>query len=154
MLQWYKALASTMARYGFSLVAMAGCALVGCGHGSVTAPSTGYAGEWSGTTSQNQPISFTVSADQRVISVTVGWRFNGCSGTGTSSSNPFPITNPQPPGPPPWDNPGFVSGGQPGDKSVWTVTGAFPSNQTATGTAEFVFPNCGNSLATWNATKH
>jgi hypothetical protein len=144
-----------MARPGFWLVAIATCTLVGCDHGSVTAPSTGYAGEWSGSTSQSQPIAFTVSADQHVTSVTVGWSFNGCSGTGTSSSNPFPISNPQPPGPPPWDNPGFVSGGQLGKGSGWVVTGAFTSNQTATGTVEFFgFSNCGNSLATWNARKH
>jgi hypothetical protein len=144
-----------MARTRLWLVVIAGWTFAGCGHDNVTAPSTGYAGAWSGTTSQNQPIAFTVSADQRVTSVTVGWSFNGCAGTGTSSSNPFPIATPQPPGPPPWDNPGFVSGGQPGDKSVWAVTGAFTSSQTATGTAEFVeFPGCGNSLATWNATRH
>ncbi len=142
-----------MAKSGFWIVAIAACVFVSCDH--ATAPSNGYAGQWSGSTSQNQPIAFVVSADQQVTSVIVGYSFNSCSGTATSTSNPFPIRNPQPSGPPPWDNPGFVSGGQPGDGSVWVVTGAFTSNQTATGNVEFVaFPNCGNSLATWNASKH
>jgi hypothetical protein len=147
-----------MSRRAFGLVAIATCAIVSCNHStsSLTTPSTtGYAGEWSGTTSQNQPLSFSVSADQQVTSVTVGWAFNGCSAIGTSSAKSFPITNPQPPGPPPWNNPGFVYGGQGQDGSVWAVTGAFTSTQTATGNVEVVaVPNCGNTIATWNATRH
>jgi hypothetical protein len=38
-------------------------------------------GEWVGTTSQGQPIAFTVSEDERVTAITVGYDFNGCSGS-------------------------------------------------------------------------
>ena len=41
------------------------------------------AGEWSGTTSQGTPISFVVSANETVTSITVGYAFNGCSGSHT-----------------------------------------------------------------------
>jgi hypothetical protein len=143
-----------MASPRFWLIAVIACALGGCNHRSATAPSTGYAGEWRGSTSQNQPIAFTVSVDQQVTSVTVGYSFGDCSGTGTSSAKSFPITNPQPPGMPPFDNPGFVYGGQPGNGSAWLVVGAFPSTEVAAGTVEFTgFPSCGNSFATWNAAR-
>jgi hypothetical protein len=149
---------SSMLRRALGLVVIAMCVIAACNQSasSPTTPSTvGYAGEWSGATSQNQPISFSVSADQQVTSLSVGWAFNGCSAIGTSSAKSFPITNPQPPGPPPWDNPGFVYGGQGQDGSVWAVTGAFTSTQTATGNVEVVgVPNCGNTIATWNATRH
>src|SRR5688572_4678534 len=38
-------------------------------------------GEWKGTTSQGRPITFTVSQDEKVTSITVGYEFNDCSGT-------------------------------------------------------------------------
>lgn len=40
-------------------------------------------GEWSGTTSQGMPIAFTVSSDETVTTITVGYAFNGCSGSHT-----------------------------------------------------------------------
>ena len=61
------------------------------------APSSGYAGRWSGTvlvlpligagipTIQSQPFSFTVAADQRVTDISIGYNFNGCSGAKTFS---------------------------------------------------------------------
>lgn len=149
---------ANMSKGGFGLVAMAACAILACGHSMSPSPlpsATGYTGEWSGTTRQNQAIEFSVSADQQVTSVTVGWNFSGCSEMGTSSAKSFPITTPQPPGPPPWDNPGFVYGGVTPDGSVWLVTGAFTSTQSATGTVEVVrVPGCGNTIANWDATRH
>ena len=139
----------------FWLVAIAVCAFVGCDHASATAPSTGYAGEWSGTTSQNQPIAFTVSTDQRVVSISISYDFSGCSGTETFANLSLTIAKLDPPGTPPYDNPGFGYAGQPGDGSGTVLLGAFTSNQTATGMVTFVsFPNCKASGAMWNATKH
>jgi hypothetical protein len=47
----------------------------------LTRPASLSAGEWSGTTSQGAPITFVVSTDERVTSITVGYDFNGCSGS-------------------------------------------------------------------------
>src|SRR5436190_23625341 len=51
--------------------------------GSTKPSSTTLEGQWSGTTSQGTPVGFTVSADQRVTAITVGYRFGGCAGTQT-----------------------------------------------------------------------
>ena len=47
-------------------------------------------GEWSGTTSQGMPIAFSVSQDEKVTAITVGYRFNSCSGTQTFSNLNLP----------------------------------------------------------------
>jgi hypothetical protein len=58
------------------------------------APSaSGYAGEWSGTTFQQQPISFTVSRDQKVTAVSVGYVFSGCSGVETLPGPDVAVTS-------------------------------------------------------------
>lgn len=46
---------------------------------STVAPS--LAGQWSGTTSQGVPISFSVADDEKVTTLIVGYNFNGCSGS-------------------------------------------------------------------------
>lgn len=38
-------------------------------------------GEWQGVTSQGRAIAFTVSQDEKVTSIALGYDFNGCSGT-------------------------------------------------------------------------
>src|SRR5258705_5827628 len=54
---------------------------------SPMAPSSAtLVGQWSGTTSQGTPITFTVSSDQKVTATSVGYSFNGCSGTQTFSN--------------------------------------------------------------------
>src|SRR5215204_825321 len=68
---------------GPRVLLMACCALAsGCGGPTDPSPST-LEGQWSGTTSQGTPISFTVSSDQKVTAITVGYTFNGCAGTQT-----------------------------------------------------------------------
>ena len=47
-------------------------------------------GQWSGTTSQGMPIAFSVSQDEKVTTITVGYRFNSCSGTQTFSNLNLP----------------------------------------------------------------
>lgn len=49
----------------------------------------GFEGEWSGTTFQGLPISFTVSASQSVTRLTVGFRLDACAGTETSTDLVF-----------------------------------------------------------------
>jgi hypothetical protein len=48
--------------------------------------ASGIVGQWSGSTTQGTPISFTVSAAERVTSITVAHNFGGCSGTQTFSN--------------------------------------------------------------------
>ena len=47
-------------------------------------------------TFQGQPFSFTVSPDQKVTTISVGYRFSGCSGVDTFSNLELPILSPQP----------------------------------------------------------
>jgi hypothetical protein len=132
-----------------------------CNRSGVTTPSTSgssYTGEWSGTTSQGAPISFSVSADQTVTSITVGYKFNGCSGTSTFANVSLKIPTAQSPFPPrvPTPIPGFGYGsGPPEGANYIQVVGIFPSDQTSTGSLAFLnFSNCGNAVASWNATRH
>jgi hypothetical protein len=120
-----------------------------------------YTGTWTGTTTQGRAISFTVSADQQVTAITVGYSFNGCSGSKTFPNLSLAIAkvqpppgNPQPPGPFE-NNPGFGFGsGAPDGADFVQVYGAFTSAQSATGSVVFgAFSGCGNSGATWTATK-
>lgn len=52
---------------------------------SAAAPSLSV-GQWSGITSQGMPIAFTVSPDETVTTITLGYSFNGCSGSQTFSN--------------------------------------------------------------------
>jgi hypothetical protein len=138
------------------------CAIASaCSNDGVTTPTpsaSSYAGEWSGTTSQGAPISFSVSADQVVTSITVGHRFNGCSGSNTFANLSLTIATTQlpfPPRVPTPDSSGFGYGSGPPEEANYTqVLGNFPSAQASTGSVAFLnFPSCGNAVANWNATK-
>ena len=48
-----------------------------------TTTSSSFAGLWSGTTFQGRTISFTVSPDQMVTTLSVGYQIDTCSGTET-----------------------------------------------------------------------
>ncbi len=70
------------------LIATACGLLSGCGTATPTDPdpvAVGYAGEWSGTTFQGRPISFTVSPEQQVTTISVGYQIDMCSGVETFS---------------------------------------------------------------------
>jgi hypothetical protein len=137
------------------------CVFMGaCGSGDsrLTTPSPGarpgYDGQWSGTTSQGGPITFTVSSDQKVTAITVGYRFNGCSGANTFSNLNLDIGNPPNPNAP-TIGPGFGYGSGPPDGPSYTqIYGSFTSNTTATGSVIFgAFPGCGNAVGIWSATR-
>ena len=104
-------------------------------------------------------MSFTVSPEQRVTSITVNYALSGCSGSTTFSGLALDIATlqrpPENPGVGPFDNPGFAytSGGPQGANSI-SLTGAFTSSGTASGVTIYSdFLGCGSGLATWNATR-
>lgn len=130
-----------------------------CSDGGATTPTppgSSFTGEWSGTTSQGVPISFTVSADQTVTSITVGYRFNGCTGSNTFSNLSLRIgDSPFPPRVPTPGSAGFGYGSGPPDGANYTqVQGTFTSNQASTGSVVFLnFGSCGNAVANWAASR-
>lgn len=66
----------------------------GCGAASSTAPGpVGQAGEWRGTTFQGRPISFSVSSQQQVTAVSLGYQIDTCSGVETFSGLTVPLTS-------------------------------------------------------------
>ena len=124
---------------------------IGCGGTGPTAPASAYAGTWTGTTSQGASISFTVSADQKVTSIVIGYAFNGCTGTKTFSGLSLDVAvHPASAGV------GFAFQSGPQDQPNFTsVTGTFDSTSSAAGLAAFgSYDNCLNGLASWSATKH
>lgn len=60
-----------------------GAILIACG-GSPAAPSQSSSlsvGQWSGTTAQGAAIAFSVSSDEFLTTISVGYNFNGCVGS-------------------------------------------------------------------------
>jgi hypothetical protein len=112
----------------------------------------GYAGRWTGTTSQGRPLSFTVSLDQKVTAITVDYSFNGCAGVKTFENLNLDIVRPSNPHAP-VAGPGFGYGSGPPENGDYTqVVGFFAPNGTVTGSVVFVeYVNCGNAVAVWTA---
>jgi hypothetical protein len=144
---------------GFARVILTGAlvASASCDGGSPSDPTppdrNGYAGEWSGATLQGGPISFTVSPEQRVTSITITYNLNGCSDERTFSDLSLEIGTPPRPGGGPFANPGFgYASGALDQPDFVSVTGAFTSTETATGVMVFSeYFGCGNGAFVWNA---
>lgn len=161
---------AAIARAAFLLLTVC---LIGtaCGGREPTAPtpSNGFAGRWSGTvvvgpllapgtgvsTFQNQPLSFTVSGDQRVTDLSIGYSFRACSGVKTLTGISIGIIGASPFGKPGEQGWGYASPPLGSDGSDrFEVYGAFTSERAAYGTALFVeFPGCGSGIGIWTATK-
>src|SRR5438874_2568990 len=93
-----------------------------CDNGSTTPTSGGaarYDGQWTGTTSQGRSIAFTVSSEQKVTAITVGYSFNGCSGVNTFANLSLDIGTPPNPAAPSL-GPGFGYGSGPPDGPNYT----------------------------------
>ncbi len=118
-------------------------------------------GEWSGTTSQGMPIAITVSPNETVTTIAVGYDFNGCTGSHIFSDLVVP-TNPDVtciPGPCPstaesyrafsYVDGSFASG------PVTQVNGVFLPGNEARGQVNFHnYPVCGTAAAVeWTATR-
>ena len=140
-----------------------------CGDSEPTAPSpapsSGYAGRWSGAvvvlplippgagipTRQSQPLSFTVSADQRVTDISIGYNFSGCSGVKTFSGLSVPIGASGSLGQQGW---AYISPFASDGRDRTELYGQFASDRTASGLAIFAdFPGCGSGLGDWTATE-
>ncbi len=118
-------------------------------------------GEWTGTTSQGMPIAFSVSSNDTVTNISLGYRFNDCSGTLTFSDLLVP-TNPNVvciPGPcsgviESYRAFAHADGALPGGART-TVNGLFLPGNHAQGQAGFFdFPDCGTAAPVeWTATR-
>ena len=154
----------------FPAVALAACAaLSACNSNSFaitpSGTASGYAGEWRGTTSQGQSVTISVSADQKVTSITVGYAFSGCSGSNTYGSLSLGIAPPVSPLPIPFpplpsvqsspSSPAFeYAKGNPVGSDFTQIDGIFISAQSMSGTLILTRPACGNVFVFWSATKH
>ena len=134
----------------------------GCGDGP-TAPSASSlsVGQWSGTTAQGTPITFTVSSDEVLIAIAVGYNFNGCSGTQTFSNLNVPTA------PGVSCIPGLCSGttatypafqylgGSRGTGPTTNFNGLFLPGGRAQGLVSFRdYPGCGTAAGVeWTATR-
>jgi hypothetical protein len=134
------------------------CVLMCACGSSPTTPSSGgsgrYDGQWSGTTSQGRPITFTVSSEQKVTAITVGYSFNGCSGMNTFSNLNLDIGNPPNPTSPSL-GPSFGYGSGPADGPNYTqVLGSFTASTSATGSVIFGgYSGCATAVGSWTATR-
>ena len=140
-------------------VTIVGCALMSA-CGPTTPSSAALEGQWSGTTSQGAPITFTVSSDQKVTAITVGYSFNGCSGLQTYSNlnlETAPMVTCIP-GPCPNTVSSYRAFGYAArsiDGASTTVNGLFPLPTRAEGQVVFRdYPGCGTVVGIgWTATK-
>jgi hypothetical protein len=148
-----------MRRMLYSMALIAGLS-AGCSYSPMGPGALDYAGEWSGTTSQGRPISFTISSKARVTAISVAYDFGGCSGVKTFTGLDVAIrTAPAgvlPPELEQYAGFNFRDGAQ-GAANATQVVGALKSETTATGAASFEnYAGCTNTFegVTWNATKN
>jgi hypothetical protein len=116
-------------------------------------------GEWTGVTAQGRPIAFTVSSNETVTAITVGYDFNDCSGSKTFTNLNVPAA-PQVtciPGPcsgtvTSYRAFGYVNGSF-GNGPVTQVNGLFLPGNEAKGQVIFSdYGSCGTSLPVeWTA---
>lgn len=134
----------------------------GCGD-SPTSPSASSLsiGQWSGTTAQGTPITFTVSSDEVLTSIAVGYNFNGCSGTQTFSNLNVP-TAPEViciPGPCSGTTAAYRAfhylAGSRGTGPTTNFNGLFLPGSRAQGLVSFSdYPGCGTAAGVeWTATR-
>jgi hypothetical protein len=128
---------------------------------SILAPDGNYTGQWSGTTVQGTAITFTVSADERVTTITLGHDFNGCSGSETFSGlslNIKPdvecIPGVCPPGVSSYRSFGYMAG-NPVQGPSTQIDALFLSTERAAGSVNFrSYPGCGNAIGVaWTANR-
>lgn len=128
--------------------------------GPTTPSPASLDGQWSGTTSQGAPFAFTVSTDQKVTAIIVGYNFNGCSGQQTYSGLNLDTTPNVTCIPAPCSSTiaSYRAFGY-SDRSIegpsTTVNGLFTSPKKAEGQVAFRdYPGCGSAPGiAWTATR-
>lgn len=118
------------------LMALVVCSWTACGADKVSTTPTGYAGEWTGTTTQGTTISFSVSPTDTVTAITFDYNdvVSHCAGTVTLRSLALPIVTPEPLQPPPFGQPGFSYQTQAADGTrAIQIEAHFPDHRTASG---------------------
>ena len=142
-----------MAKGPLLLTLAAGFLLGACGgSGSPTGPGPATPGapasaeEYSGRTFQQQPISFTVSSEQKVTAVSVGYVFSGCSGVETLSGLDHAVTS------------SFAQFGStlPDGRGIMVTIVFLPGGVASGGVVFYGPPACGStgSGGPFNATRH
>ena len=135
--------------------------VTGCGGGPTVPASGGYAGVWSGTTAQGTPITFTISEEENVTTISISHNFNGCSGSQTFSNLSLPIApdvscipGPCSPSVTSYRQLAFATGDRINGPS-FTIAGIFPSTNHAEGALAFQnYPCCGSATGVpWSATR-
>jgi hypothetical protein len=144
----------------FALLLLAVGLAAACRRSPMDPGTINHAGNWSGTTSQGTPISFTISSSERVTAISVGYDFSGCSGTRTFTDLNVAITS-APAGLLPPDLQQFSGfsfrDGAEGAANATQVAGALKSETTASGAVSFEsYAGCTDTFkgATWNASKN
>ena len=140
------------------LVASLSALVAACGHPTNSSPT--YAGDWTGTTDQGRPISFTISSSETVTTITVGHSFNSCSGSQTFSDLNVSIA------PNVQCIPGPCSGSLASYRAIHygsgnllggaatSINGVFLSHDRVEGQVMFSnLPVCGSATASWAAIK-
>jgi hypothetical protein len=132
-----------------------------CGRNAAApSPASLTAGEWQGTTAQGAAIAFTVSSEEILTSLSVGYSFNGCTGTQTFSELAVPtapdiscIPAPCSPAQQSYRAINFSSGARTGPKT--TVNGVFLPGSRAQGVVAFQdYPGCGSVTGVgWTASR-
>ena len=146
----------------FCVGTLAGLLASACG-GDTTSPSPSSlsVGQWTGTTAQGMAITFTVSSDEILRTLSVGHSFNGCSGTQTFSNlqvataaNVTCIPSPCSGTISTYRSFGFSSGAR-GTGPSTAVNGVFLPGDRAQGVAAFHdFEGCGTVTGVaWTATR-
>jgi hypothetical protein len=142
--------------------AIAGVLVSACGGGpSSPSPASLSAGQWSGTTTQGAAITFTVSPDEILTTLTAGYNFNGCSGVQTFANLSVP-TKPDVtciPGPCSSTVSSYrqfaYSSGRTATEPNTFVVGLFLTGNRAQGQVSFFdYPGCGTATGVeWTATR-
>src|SRR5262245_15783209 len=125
-----------------------------CGHDSMEPTPVGYAGEWSGTTAQGTPVRFSVSGNA-VTSISIAYNFSpACTGTLNYTGLAAEIHTLDPPGPPPFDQPGFGYSTTDGAQGT-LIAGHFSADRrSASGQFTLVhYGACETVVSSWTATR-
>ena len=122
-----------------------------------SAPRRSVSGRVDGNDLEGTPIQFSVSAADTVTSFILAYNFSAdCSGTLTYTDLALPIHTLNPPGPPPFDQPGFGYSTSSDDGARGTlIAGHFsPDRRSASGQFSLVhYGACDTVVGRWNATR-